>query len=99
MYSQHYTYVQVKVWSDLPSEIFVIHVADLSSEDLVVRTYGWTSTSALVTFREQKKIYLLQCYGYETYSNNSVNCLRITKGLSFFKPYFLFRRILIRLSG
>ena len=39
-----------KVWSDLPSEVFVVHVADL-----VVRTYGWTSTSALVTFREQKK--------------------------------------------
>ena len=37
MYSQHYTYVQVKVWSDLPSEIFVIHVADkwgLGCEDV-----------------------------------------------------------------
>ena len=53
MYSQHYTYVQVKVWSDLPSEIFVIHVADkwgLGCEDV------WLDlTSALVTFREQKK--------------------------------------------
>ena len=53
MYSPHYTYVQVKVWSDLPSEIFVIHVADkwgLGCEDV------WLdSTSALATFREQKK--------------------------------------------
>ena len=52
-----------------------------TNEDLVVRTYGWTSTSALVTFREQQKICLLQCYGYKPYSNNSVNCLRITKWL------------------
>ena len=55
MYSQHYTYVQVKVWSDLISEIFVIHVADkwgLGCEDV-----GWTLTSALVTVREQKKYF------------------------------------------
>ena len=79
MNSQHYTYyVQVKVWSDLPSEIYVIHVADklgLGCEDV------WLDlTSALVTFMEQK-IYLFQCYGHKTYSNISVSCLRITKWL------------------
>ena len=48
-----HNYVQVKVWSDLPSEIFIIHVADkwgLGCEDV------WLDlTSALVIFREHKK--------------------------------------------
>ena len=74
-----HNYVQVKVWSDLPSERFIIHVANkwgLGCEGVRV---DFNVSILLLSPLGNKKICLLQYYGYKPYSNNSVNCLRITK--------------------